>query len=211
MTFRATCGSRSHAIAFLLRPVLDDADRGNYYPGRVLNDGTSSGRLSAKCCAARLVPTLGLYAGGAGLQIVADFPVVMPDRFDGRPDRCPGEAPAAGQVAACIFLLIPRRGWRPEQERRPPGAASNARPSPAGGLRPRRPSASIVNPCRSLLITRPRGSARNGRRIVKTCKSLVSERPNAEAVRSGGSRTRHHGHRPPPRPPSPLLESGGQA
>jgi hypothetical protein len=54
--------------------------------------------------------------------------------------------------------------------------------------------------------------ARNGRRVVKACSSLLIDafRPRAEPVRSGNSRARPHGHRPPRRPPSPLIESGGR-
>jgi hypothetical protein len=100
---------------------------------------------------------------------------------------------------------------KPEGARRRPGAASDTRSDslPAERLKSRRPP-SIVNPCRSLLITHPRGPAGNGRRIVKACRSLLIHRPCAEPVRSGGDRPRPDGHRLPRRPPSPLLESGGR-
>ena len=100
---------------------------------------------------------------------------------------------------------------KPEGARRRPGAAPDSRSDllPAEWLKSRRPP-SIVNPCRSLLITHPRGPAGNGRRIVNACRSLLIHRPCAEPVRSGGDRARPDGHRLPPRPPSPLVESGGR-
>ena len=128
------------------------------------------------------------------------------------------------QPTACISLLISRRvpcraaaacsatrrqNIKPEQARGLRSAASQTPfgPSTAAG----RPPTFIVNPCKSLLIPRSRGSARNGRRIVKACRSLLIHpfRP-PKPVRSGGIGSRRDGHRPPPRPRSPLTESGGR-
>ena len=83
-----------------------------------------------------------------------------------------------------------KQNIKPEQARRRPGAASKARsdPSRSERLNSRRPPPFIVNPGRCLLI----------------------QPPCAEPVRSGGSRRRPDGHRPPCRPPSPLIESGGR-
>jgi hypothetical protein len=50
-------------------------------PEGVLSDGARSDRMSAKRCAARPAASLGLYAGEVGLQILADLPAAMPDRF----------------------------------------------------------------------------------------------------------------------------------
>jgi hypothetical protein len=96
---------------------------------------------------------------------------------------------------------------KPEQPRRRPGAASGMRSNslPAERLKPRR---APVNPCRSQL--HPCGPAGNGCRIVKACRSLLIHPPCAEPVRSGGDPAQPDGHRPPRRPPSPLLESGGR-
>ena len=96
---------------------------------------------------------------------------------------------------------------KPEQARRPPGADTRSNSLPAERLKPRRPP---VNPCRSLLVTHPRGPAGNGRRIVEACRSLLIHHPCAEPVRSGGGGARPDGHRLPRRPPSPLTESGGR-
>ena len=80
---------------------------------------------------------------------------------------------------------------KPEQARRIPSAASNARfDRMAAGLKSRRLTPFIVNPCGSLLIHRVR--------------------PCAGPVRSGDSRVRRHGQRPPCRPPFPRNESGGR-
>src|SRR5438132_5552545 len=73
---------------------------------------------------------------------------------------------------------------KPQQARRMPHACSNARfhSWTASGHKSRRPPSSIVNPCKSLLIPHPRGSARGGRRIVKACRSLLTHafRPHTE-------------------------------
>ena len=104
-----------------------------------------------------------------------------------------------------------RRAPRAEHRRaRHAAAVRHGSVATAQARQPRRPSALSVNPCRSLLIARPRGSARNRRRFVKACKSLLIPRPPAEPVRSGEGSARADGHRPAPRPPSRLVESGGR-
>jgi len=111
--------------------------------------------------------------------------------------------------AAAACSATRRQDIKPEQARGLRSAASQTPcdPSTAAG----RPPTFIVNPCKSLLIPRSRGSARNGRRIVKACRSLLIHpfRP-PKPVRSGGIGSRRDGHRPPPRPRSPLTESGGR-
>jgi hypothetical protein len=156
--------------------------------------------------------------GGARGQAAACIFLLIPSRAGSNwavhHTRGTAAAPHKSLVSINENTSAGRSAGDPREKgaRRRPGVASDTRSDslPAEWLKSRRPPPSIVNPCRSLLVTHPRGPAGNGRRIVEACRSLLIHPPCAEPVRSGGDRARPDGHRLPRRPPSPLTESGGR-